>query len=1831
MDATLNIIIRVAAKQAQQQLAATSAAMQGMSMSASTATTKASRNFSMLTRNVQAFNYALLNSAKYNMHFSQRIAGSDMIKFGKNINWVGRQLTYNFTLPLALAGAGIVKFQKDVEASMVQVRKVYGDLNSDFNENQKELKALETSFELLSTRFGVHQKEVIDIGAAWASAGSAGAGLAENTKATLEVMILGEMEAAEATEALIAIQATWKLSTLGVNGQVSELTDALATMNIVENETGIRFKGLVEVFERSGGAARSAGVSIQELAAFAAALVPATGEAEQAGNALKTIFSRMQNPTKQARDLLEDIGFTVDNPDWLGKSVTQKLEDLAGQWGTLSTAQRSYASSVLASRWQVNRFDVLMADMASKNGYYAKALNAANDEEKRRAIYQNELNTVLDSSPRKWDIMVNSIRNGISNAFQPLLPAIISVITFIARLVNWFAKLDPGIQRMVLLGLVVVAAIGPFLSLIGTIMQLVGTIKVMGQFVFGVTQAIWGLGQAMWWVGTTAGTLLLNTLAALGGVLKFALLKPIAAAARAIWPYVWYYGGLLGHAFASAWATAVSAVGSTMQAIGQALGALFASGWGIAIVAALAAVAASIVLILTTDIEEPVIDAMMGILRGLARFPLFIAQIFQRIIRVIAQAMMIVIDWLSYLNPFQRHSPSLVDNVRAGVAVILSEYEKLTRVPEIVAQALASFSNFKIASGPDTTALRQEALNEKVAAVSAVNPNAGNAAAAMVDDIMALEAILPVLSTEIAAQEIVVARLTAAYDQAEAAVQSWEAKLKAIKDEMSAVSARIDEANDIIRDLASTPLTGMTAMEDQIFANTMAQNALNLKLLEFEKNGQSIDDITSKMAALNGELELIRGDREALRLAGAGSDILGVYDDQIAAIEAQKAELADTAAQVQKIEDHLKRLDIEGRFLELTKSITFDPLLREIDKLVNGVEEMDFQDIVDGITEQQAVVKNLTTVYDELAKAEKAAEAGLGAATQRRDAILAQLDEQQAKLDQLKDAYDSINSLINEMESSMDAYISAVERAKDAAKGAGDGTSIFDAAADANFELYGGDSVLGKEGDLADIEKFNEDLQAEIDSMLGELDLDIGKAFDDIKKLVGQKLGELWALVKEKWHGIWTGAVNWLKSNWVSLLVGAIAGVVTLVFGPAGLAFAIFMGAIFGFFAAMAEPIWNWTWEHIVTPIGNALGSMGGWLMENFVTPFMGVLGALGGFLASVWETVIWPVLEVFGTQLGILWEIAKITWEGIGLAVEMAWAVIQPIWDAIYEVINAFLMPSLEMLKVTFEIAWTAIYLAIKGAWNFIKPIWEWLYDHLFKYILNPIGEAVGIISGHWDAITDKLQKVWDFFKAAWDGISLAVGQAMDGMGALFGGFGKKIQPIVDVLKGLYNGVIKPIMMAIGLAFQTAWNAVIDGIADAINFFGDAFNVIANGINAVASLLGIDSRVSTVSDVTLGSLKFSMDTSNADKMVSGASLYSTSGGGGNVKMYAQGGVVGKMGDVVKGARAIVGEGSNIHPEYVIPTDPRYRQRAKGLYRELGHVFGEDAMGFDNMGFLGPVGDIIGKGASAARSGLSAIGGLIKDKAVSALWAPVKFAAEQALKLIPVKFIKNIGQSILDSAGAWVTGADAAWNEEALRRTPPAPRAGAGSWHVIPQLLNMWGIPYKVLSTFRPGAITRNTGQPSWHAVDRAIDLSGPTGMINYSPKDLLAINKAIYAAYKPQLKELIYGGPGAKNVFRGADHQFSRKLLDEHVNHVHAALARGGFVVPRTPGGSLFRIGEGLHDEAVQVTPLHGGARGDGAVRKEYNFYGDLSFPNITNPDDAERFISNLEALAGK
>ena len=305
-----------------------------------------------------------------NSFFGMMSKGADhMTKFGKNLQWAGRQLEFSFTLPLAIAGGMATKWALDSEAAMTRVRKVYGDGTESADQLDGELKALMTTFTLLSDRFGVNRAEVIATAEAWAQAGSAGVGLAKNVQNTMQFAIVSGMDLQKSTEALIATQAIFGYTS-------EEMAQQLAYLNSIENQTAVDMPGLIDVLQRAGGAARGVGIDIRHLGAFTAALVPAAGTASKAGNSLRTIISRIFAPTKQAKEAMAALGIDVESTSWLMKNGAERIEELATKTEGLTQNQEALIASTFGSRYQFNQFMVLMRDVANAQGNYAKALKA---------------------------------------------------------------------------------------------------------------------------------------------------------------------------------------------------------------------------------------------------------------------------------------------------------------------------------------------------------------------------------------------------------------------------------------------------------------------------------------------------------------------------------------------------------------------------------------------------------------------------------------------------------------------------------------------------------------------------------------------------------------------------------------------------------------------------------------------------------------------------------------------------------------------------------------------------------------------------------------------------------------------------------------------------------------------------------------------------------------------------------------------------------------------------------------------------------------------------------------------------------------------------------------------------------------------------------------------------------------------------------------------------------------------------------------------------------------------------------------------------------------
>lgn len=413
-------------------------------------------------------------------------------KWGSQLQWAGRQLMFNFTLPIVTAGTAVTKWVLDLEKGMVRLQKVYGDSATGAQLLARDIDGLSAAMEALSEHYAVQQSQVAEIAGDWAAAGATAGALASGVESTLKTMVLGEMNAADATEALIAIQAQYGADTEGLIKIINQL-------NATENATGITFSELVVGMSRSAGAARTAGVDVQHLAAMLAALVPASGQAGQAGNALKTIFSRILAPANEAAEIMDLMGINAEDVGWKSLSAAGRLEVLARKFHELEGAsddmvssQASIVSAYVASRWNINRFDILMRDVyktvddaAETNGYYGKTLDILADDQEVAATAARELHMVLASDPYVMKRAGVTIQNSLIKVMAQLMPQILWLVNRISDLAASFAALDPFIQKTVIGFLAFLAILGPPIVMVGALAVAFGRLGEMFQWIGG--------------------------------------------------------------------------------------------------------------------------------------------------------------------------------------------------------------------------------------------------------------------------------------------------------------------------------------------------------------------------------------------------------------------------------------------------------------------------------------------------------------------------------------------------------------------------------------------------------------------------------------------------------------------------------------------------------------------------------------------------------------------------------------------------------------------------------------------------------------------------------------------------------------------------------------------------------------------------------------------------------------------------------------------------------------------------------------------------------------------------------------------------------------------------------------------------------------------------------------------------------------------------------------------------------------------------------------------------------------------------------------------------
>ena len=323
-----------------------------------------------------------------------------------------------------------VKKIEDLDIAMVDLQMATGDSYDD-------IKKLVSGYNDFARQLGATTTEVTAGASDWLRQGKS---IAETNKLIQDSMVLSKvsnLSSEDSTSYLTAMMKGYKKSVEEVSG----INDSLTSIDLA---AAVDAGGLAEATSRVAASADLAGVSLNRLLGYEAAVGEASQESMSViGNSFKTIFSKMADiktgklefiDEDGTTDTLSDVETVLNNVGVQLRSSTNEfrdfddvLDDTAKRWDNLSSVQQAAVSKAFAGQRQANRFKLLMEnyDTALK---YEKIANESSGTamQKFNDAYLNSIEAKQKSLQASFEgLSVNLISrdsiNGILEATQALV------------------------------------------------------------------------------------------------------------------------------------------------------------------------------------------------------------------------------------------------------------------------------------------------------------------------------------------------------------------------------------------------------------------------------------------------------------------------------------------------------------------------------------------------------------------------------------------------------------------------------------------------------------------------------------------------------------------------------------------------------------------------------------------------------------------------------------------------------------------------------------------------------------------------------------------------------------------------------------------------------------------------------------------------------------------------------------------------------------------------------------------------------------------------------------------------------------------------------------------------------------------------------------------------------------------------------------------------------------------------------------------------------------------------------------------------------------------
>ncbi|WP_223145577.1 phage tail tape measure protein [Paenibacillus antarcticus] len=418
-------------------------------------------------------------------------AAKKMESAGQKMSSAGQSLALGVTVPLVAAGTASVKSSIDFETSMASFRKTV-------DATEKEFKQFETSIRDMSKQMPASATAIAEVGAAAGQLGVKNEAIMGFTRTMVDLGVATNMSADQAATSLA------RLANITQMPQ-SEFDKLGSTIVALGNNLATTEAEITEMALRLAGAGKQVGLTEAEILSFAGALSSVGIEAESGGSSFSRVMIDMAqaavNGGKDLNNFAAVAGMSAKQfKELFQKDAAGALTSFIEGLGRMSKAGENTFGVLDALGLSEIRVRDALLRASGAGDLFRTSLELGSKAWEDNTALTKEATTRYETTASQLKILGNRITDAAITLGDALVPALMSALDALEPMLKsveegaeWFAALDPEMQKTVLTMLAVAAAAGPLLIVTG---------KLITSFA-ALIPVIKGLAVAAIWLTTT--------------------------------------------------------------------------------------------------------------------------------------------------------------------------------------------------------------------------------------------------------------------------------------------------------------------------------------------------------------------------------------------------------------------------------------------------------------------------------------------------------------------------------------------------------------------------------------------------------------------------------------------------------------------------------------------------------------------------------------------------------------------------------------------------------------------------------------------------------------------------------------------------------------------------------------------------------------------------------------------------------------------------------------------------------------------------------------------------------------------------------------------------------------------------------------------------------------------------------------------------------------------------------------------------------------------------------------------------------------------------------